>query len=60
MANYWEYMIINPPFNEPGRLVSWLNDQGKEGWELFRVEPPQYWFKRQVTVAGASQSNFGR
>jgi hypothetical protein len=34
-------------FRQPENLHTWLNEKGKEGWELVHVEQPDYWFKRQ-------------
>jgi hypothetical protein len=42
----WEYLITTFSGN-PENLHTWLNEKGKEGWELVHVEQPNYWFKRQ-------------
>jgi hypothetical protein len=42
----WEY-LITAFSGKPEDLHTWLNEKGKEGWELVHVEQPNYWFKRQ-------------
>jgi hypothetical protein len=52
----WEYLITTFS-GKPENLSTWLNEQGKEGWELVHVERPAYWFKRQQ---GMMEANFGK
>jgi hypothetical protein len=48
----WEYLITTFS-GKPENLSTWLNEQGKEGWELVHVEQPNYWFKRQEAMMGS-------
>ena len=52
----WEYLITTFS-GKPENLSTWLNEKGKEGWELVHVERPTYWFKRQE---GMMEANFGK
>jgi Domain of unknown function (DUF4177) len=59
MAGNWEYKIMEYP--KAGmmqdQLIVALNTMGSEGWELFQISPPVFYFKRPK--AGSAQSNFG-
>jgi hypothetical protein len=48
----WEYLITTFS-GKPENLHTWLNEKGKEGWELVHVEQPNYWFKRQEAMMGS-------
>ena len=52
----WEYQITTFS-GKPENLSAWLNEQGKQGWELVYVERPTYWFKRQE---GMMEANYGK
>lgn len=45
----WEYQVLVQDANisAPGKN-SWLNELGREGWELVRATAVEYIFKREI------------
>jgi hypothetical protein len=49
----FEYMIINLDGVMPHRIEEYLNDLGKQGWELVCISPSSsYVFKREKVDTG--------
>ena len=44
--------LITAFSGKPENLHAWLNEKGKEGWDLVQVEERYYWFKRQEGMMG--------
>ena len=51
----WEYRIVEYSKMTQPQLADAFNAQGQDGWELFHIEKPFYYFKRPK--AGANRSN---
>jgi hypothetical protein len=48
VAEKWAYRVVKYESCTEEQLTMSLNTQGEEGWELFQVKPPFFYFKKRL------------
>jgi hypothetical protein len=47
---YWKYKHETfSNFGSDEELIGWLNEQGKQGWQLISVDNVKYLFKKEIS-----------